>query len=273
MQNRRTIGFNCNANDVKIRDNRAVMFKHWGVIAGSGILITGNHWFQGDTATDGLRTAGIVFTFPNIKSGITGNYIDNNFIEWTNEHDASPELGNQFSFGGLTITGNFFTANDVGPWFNWLVMKPYGPGHFIHGLAVVGNVFRTLNGSIDRIEAVDTTFADLEFNRMRNITFSGNVFHGVNEEVRNPISLTHTQSTADRVWVVDADLVLPFRGWARTIESVVPVDAISDTGGDPVYDAPWVDPEFGDDRRQFRVIFRNDVTGTVRVSVRMDNPL
>ncbi|MBM1220014.1 right-handed parallel beta-helix repeat-containing protein [Ponticoccus sp. SC2-23] len=273
VQNRRTIGFNCNANDVKIRDNRAVMFKHWGVIAGSGILITGNHWFQGDTATDGLRTAGIVFTFPNIKSGITGNYIDNNFIEWTNEHDASPELGNQFSFGGLTITGNFFTANDVGPWFNWLVMKPYGPGHFIHGLAVVGNVFRTLNGSIDRIEAVDTTFADLEFNRMRNITFSGNVFHGVNEEVRNPISLTHTQSTADRVWVVDADLVLPFRGWARTIESVVPVDAISDTGGDPVYDAPWVDPEFGDDRRQFRVIFRNDVTGTVRVSVRMDNPL
>ena len=273
VQNRRTIGFNCNANDVKIRDNRAVMFKHWGVIAGSGILITGNHWFQGDTATDGLRTAGIVFTFPNIKSGITGNYIDNNFIEWTNEHDASPELGNQFSFGGLTITGNFFTANDVGPWFNWLVMKPYGPGHFIHGLAVVGNVFRTLNGSIDRIEAVDTTFADLEFNRMRNITFSGNVFHGVNEEVRNPISLTHTQSTADRVWVVDADLVLPFRGWARTIESVVPVDAISDTGGDPVYDAPWVDPEFGDDRRQFRVIFRNDVTGTVRASVRMDNPL
>jgi len=273
VQNRRTIGFNCNANDVKIRDNRAVMFKHWAVIGGSGILITGNHWFQGDTAPDGLRTAGIVFTVPNVKSGITGNYIDNNFIEWTNEHDASPELGNQFSFGGLTITGNFFTANDVAPWFNWLVMKPYGPGHFIHGLAVVGNVFRTLNGNIDRIEAVDTTFADLDFNRMRNITFSGNVFHGIAEEVRNPHSMTHTQSTADRIWILDADLVLPFRGWARTIESVVPVDAISDTAGDPVYEAPWVDPEFGDDRRQFRVIFRSDVTGTVRASVRMDNPL
>ena len=273
VQDRRTIGFNCNANDVKIRDNRAVMFKHWGVIAGTGTLITGNHWFQGDTAADGLRTAGIVFTFPNIKSGITGNYIDNNFIEWTNEHDESPELGNQFSFGGLTITGNFFTANDVAPWFNWLVMKPYGPGQFIHGLAVVSNVFRTLNGNIDRVETVDTTFADLDFNRMRNITFSGNLFHGVNEEARNPHSMTHTQSTADRIWVLDADFVLPFRGRARTIESVVPVDAINDTGGNPVYDAPWVDPEFGDDRRQFRVIFRNDVTGTVRASVRMDNPL
>lgn len=273
VQNRETIGFNCNANDVKIRDNRAVMFKHWGVIAGTGTLITGNHWFQGDTATDGLRTAGIVFTFPNIKSGITGNYIDNNFIEWTNEHDATPELGNQFSFGGLTITGNFFTANDVAPWFNWLVMKPYGPGHFIHGLSVVGNVFRTLNGNIDRVESVDTTFADLDFNRMRNITFSANVFHGVNEEARNPHSMTHTQSSASRTWVLDADHVLPFRGRARTIESVVPVNAITDQAGDAIYEAPWVDPEFGDDRRSFRVIFRTNVTGTVRASVRMDNPL
>lgn len=273
VQNRRTIGFNSNANDVKIRDNRAVMFKHWGVIAGSGTLITGNHWFQGDTAADGLRTSGIVFTYPNIKSGITGNYVDNNFIEWTNEHDASPELGNQFSFGGLTVTGNFFTANDVAPWFNWFVIKPYGPGHFIHGLAVVGNVFRTLNGNNDRIEAVDTTFANLDFNRMRNITFSGNVFHGVNEEARNPHSMTHTQSTADRIWVLDADFVLPFRGRARTIESVVPVDAIRDASGDAVYEAPWVDPAYGSDQRQFRVIFRSDVTGTVRASVRMDNPL
>ena len=273
VQDRTTIGFNTNANDVKIRDNRAMMFRHWGVIAGSGSLITGNHWFQGDTAPEGLRTGGIVFTFPNIMSSITGNYIDNCFIEWTNEHDASPEMESQYSFGGLTISGNFFVSIDVAPWFNWIVIKPFGPGHFIHGLSVMGNVFRTLNGSIDRIESVDTTFADLNFNRMRNITFSGNVFHGINEEVRNPISMTHSQSTVSRTWVVDADQVLPFRGRARTIESVAPVGSLTNASGNAVYEAPWIDPQYGSDGRQFRVIYDSDLSGTIRASVRMDNPL
>jgi len=173
----------------------------------------------------------------------------------------------------MTITGNFFTANDVASWFNWIVMKPYGPGHFIHGLTVVGNVFRTLNGDIERVEGIDTTFADLDPGRMRNITFEGNVFHGVDNEIRNPLSITHEQATKDRIWVVDTDPYLPFRGRARTIESVCPVNAITDTSDDNVYEAPWVDPEFGTDKRQFRVIFRSDVSGTIRAKVRMDNPL
>ena len=116
----------------------------------------------------------------------------------TNEHDAEPDYSNEYSFGGLTITGNIFTANDVASWFRWIVIKPYGPGHFIHGLSVTDNVFRTLNGAIERVEEVDTTFADLDRNRMRNVTFTGNVFHGVDTEARNPLPLTHTQNTADR---------------------------------------------------------------------------
>ena len=42
--------------------------------------------------TDGARLAGLVLTKPNVKSVITGNYIDNTFIEWTNEHDAEPDF-------------------------------------------------------------------------------------------------------------------------------------------------------------------------------------
>ena len=272
VQNRTSIGLNTNANDLKLRDNRALMFKHWAVIGGSGSLISGNHWFQGDTVPDGLRLAGMVFTSTNIKTGITGNYIDNNFIEWTNEHDAAPEFSSEFSFGGLTITGNFFTVNDVAPWFNWIVVKPHGPGHYIHGLSVIGNVFKALNGAIDRVEAIDTTFADMDFGRMRNITFAANTFTSINEPTMNPVSLTHTQSTADRIWVVDTGTFLPFGGWARTIESVVPVNAITTAGGTNVYEAPWVDPEHGADRTEFRVVFGTDVEGTIRASVRMDNP-
>jgi hypothetical protein len=270
---RTTIAFNCNANDVKIRDNRVVLFKHFCVIAGTGTIVSNNHWFHGDSESNGVRKGGIIFTTPNPMATITGNYIDNNFIEWTNEHDATPALGVQYSFGGLTITGNFFVASSVAPWFRWLVIKPYGPGHFIHGLSVTGNVFRTFNCTVERIEAVDTTYADLDYGRMRNITFAGNVFHGVTQEVRNPVSITHTQSTPDRFWTVDPGGWLPFGGWARSVESVTPVGRLQNAAGASVYEAPWIDPEFGATKRQFRVIFATPQTGTVRCLVRMDNPL
>ena len=133
---RSSIVFNVNANDAKIRDSRFQRFGHTGVMNGNGHLIVGNHWFQGDEVTDGPRVAGFVFTYPNMKTVITGNYIDNSTIEWTNEHDATPDFASEFSFGGLSMTGNIFTANDVASWFSWIIIKPYGPGHFIQGLNV-----------------------------------------------------------------------------------------------------------------------------------------
>ena len=269
---RTTIGLNANANDVKIRDNRAVMFKHFAVIGGTGSLISGNHWFQGDTTTGGVRIGGIVLTAPNQQSVITGNYIDNNFIEWTNEHDSTPALGVQFSFGGLTITGNTCVVSNVAPWFNWLVIKPYGPGHFVHGLSVISNVFRTFGGNIDRIERVDTTFADLDYTKMRNINFIGNVYNGINQEVRNPVSLTHTQSTAAAGWVVTPGTWLPFNAMARTCESVVPVGRLNNASGVAVYEAPYVEVEYGATKRQIRAVFATPVTGTIRCQVRIDNP-
>ena len=269
---RTTIAFNANANDVKIRNCRVVLFKHFCVLGGSGTTIVGNHWFHGDETTDGVRRGGIILTQPNVKTLITGNYIDNNFIEWTNEHDATPALGVQFSFGGLTITGNIFTANDVAPWFNWIVVKPYGPGHYLNGFTVTANVFRTINGNITRIEHVDTTFADLDRSRMRNVIFQGNVFHGVNEEVYNPASLTHTQSTPDRIWIANAAPVLPFDGWARYVEAVVPEGRLANAANASVYESPWTDGSFGPNKSQYRVIFDTPVTGTVRCRVRMDAP-
>ena len=273
VANRTTIALNTNANDVKIRENRIVMFKHFCVLGGTGSTIVGNHWFHGDLTTLGVRKGGIIITTPSCMTTITGNYIDNNFIEWTNEHDATPNFVDQYSFSGLTITGNIWVVINVAPQFNWLVIKPYGTGHYIHGLAVANNVFRALNGSIDRIERVDTTFANLDFNRMRNITFTGNVFQGVNEEIRNPLNMVHTQSTLDRIWVADTGTYMPFGGRARFIDSVVPVGRLVNASNGSVYEAPYVEPEFGSTKKQFRVIFGTPCTGTVRCQVRMDNPL
>ncbi|MBC7158236.1 MAG: right-handed parallel beta-helix repeat-containing protein, partial [Rhodobacteraceae bacterium] len=81
-QSRTTIAFNVNANDVKVRDCRAVRFLHFGVMGGAGHILNGNHFFQGDEENQALRTAGIVLTSTNPRVTITGNYIDNCWIEW-----------------------------------------------------------------------------------------------------------------------------------------------------------------------------------------------
>ena len=269
-QSRVSIGFNANANDVKIRDNRVSKFRHFCILAGSGTLISGNHWFHGDDEVNGVRLGGIVITLPNPKSIFTGNYCDNNFIEWTNEHDATPALGAQFSFGGLTITGNMFTTNDVADWFNFIVIKPYGPGHFINGFSVVGNVFRSLNGLIDRVEAVDTTFADLDFSRTRRLDFFGNTFHNVSEPVANPAYLSFDQATVATTWVMDTGTVLPFGGEARSVESVMPQGAITNSGGNAVFAFPWSVGEQGTNNREVHLNWGTAVRGSVRYAVRMD---
>lgn len=270
-QNRTSIAFNVNANDPKIRNNRGVRFRHFCVLQGNGNIIANNHWFNGDNETDGVRLGGLVLTSPNCLMTVTGNYIDNNFIEWTNEHDATP-VNTGFSFGGLTIVGNIFLAIDVQPSFRWIVVKPYGTGHFISGLSVQGNVFRTYNATIERVEKIDTTYADLNFNLMRNIIFEGNAFNGITSQTRNPHIDVHNQNSVDQTWTVATNNFLPFGGWTRTINSLVPVQAIRNGAGDPVFAQPYVDPVNGANTDEFRIIWPEAVEGQIRYSVRMDNP-
>ncbi len=269
---RTTVAFNANANDIKLRSCRGVRFKHFGLLAGTGNTIVGNHWFMGDEEPDGILQGGLIFTRPNAKSHITGNYIDNNFIEWTNEHTSEPDFSNQFSFGGLTVSGNTFTTKDVVPSSKLLVIKPHGAGHYISGLTVIGNVFRTVNGRLDRIEHIDTTFATLDFGRFFNIVFSGNTFHGVDEPVYNPVSVNFDQNTAHDAWVVDFDNKLPFQARTRTVQSVVKRGRIETASGDTVWEEPWTQVGYGTGQDQVRLNWPTDCTGTVTLVARIDNP-
>jgi hypothetical protein len=273
-QDRTTIALNVHANDAKIRDNRAVMFAHFAVCNGSGHLFLGNHFFQGDTETAGIRQAGLVLAQTNVKTTITGNYIDNSFIEWTNEYSAEPNFtSGAFSFGGLTITGNIFTANNVAPWFRWIVFKPHGTGHFIQGLNISGNVFRTVNTTIDRVDHVDTTFATLDFSRTRNLVVQGNAFNGVSQIMQNPVTIRHVQNTAATTWTVSSAGFLPFGAWARRVQALVFDGPVTGPGGEARSEMPHTLSEVGANKDQVQIVWQQAARGRADVTIRADNPV
>ncbi len=268
-----SVGFNVNANDAKIRDNRFQRMGLTAVMHGSSHLLVGNHWFQGDDVPDGPRVAGMVFTYENVSTVITGNYIDNNFIEWTNEHDAQPDFNNEFSFGGLTVTGNIFRARDVASWFRWIVVKPYGTGHFLSGLHVTGNTFRAVQGDIDRVEGVDDSFAPLDNWRTRNVTFEKNTFAGVAQASLSPVNLEFDQNTDAATWTLDPSAYLPFGGNARTVTSVVAEGPVLNALNVPVSAMPHVNVNAGVENKFVQLIWPEACRGTVHVTTRVDKPI
>lgn len=271
-QNRSTIALNANGNDAKLRDNRVVRFAHFAVLAGGGNMVIGNHFFQGDDETDGLRAAGIIFTNTNARSIVSDNYIDNCWIELSNEHDPEPGFSGGFSFGGLSLTSNHFMCINVAPSFRWLVVRPRGPGHFLYGISVTGNVFRAVNGAVDRVEKVDTTQAGLDHDKARNVVFSDNTFHGVSQICMNPVTISHTQNTQASTWTVDASDYLPFGGKALTALSVLPEGSLRDSGNGVVYAAPYAIPKSGSGDRMLELKWPQAVKGTAVVTLRSDLP-
>lgn len=268
-----SLALNVNANDAKIRDNRFQRFGTTMVLKGNGHLIVGNHWFQGDNVTDGPRVAGLVFTEANVKSVVTGNYIDNCFIEWTNEHDATPDFASEFSFGGLAVTGNIFTVNDAASWFSWIVVKPYGSGHFIQGLSVTGNAFKSLNGTTDRVERVDSSIAGLVFGSMRNVVFDGNTFNGIGQVTQNPVTLQFDQGGVATNWDVGFGGYLPFGGRAREAISVVAEGAVTNAANAAVFAMPYATTESGAAQDEIRLTWPEPVKGRVQVTARVDKPV
>ncbi|WP_108482771.1 glycosyl hydrolase family 28-related protein [Oceaniglobus ichthyenteri] len=267
-----SVGLNINANDGKIRDSRFQRLGTTMVLFGNGHLLVGNHWFQGDNVNNGPRTAGLVLTETNVKTVITGCYIDNSFIEWTNEHDAQPGFANEFSFGGLSITGCIFTANNVASWFSWLVIKPFGPGHFVQGLNVVGNTFKSINGQIDRIDRVDTSIAGLDHSLARLINFQGNTFNGIQQLTINPVTLEFSQNDNAETWTLGIGGFLPFQGYARTVCAVVPEGELLTSGQARVYDMPSVTPMDGPGQNRVRLGWSVPTRGRVQVTARCDKP-
>ncbi|MCB6178469.1 right-handed parallel beta-helix repeat-containing protein [Rhodobacter sp. Har01] len=269
-QSRTTIALNIQANDAKIRNNRVVRFRHFAVMNGTSHMVQSNHFFQGDDQTSGVRLAGLIFTQTNVATVVSGNYVDNCFIEWGNEHDVEPEFNAEFSFGGLNVTGNIFIASNVSSAFRWLVVKPYGTGHFFNGFALTSNTFRVFNATVDRVEMVDTSFAALDFARSRNVRVEGNTFNQVDQTIMNPLVVTHTQNTAADTWTIDAAGYIPFGGRVRMVESICPEGAITTAANAARYVFPNALPEQGASGNQVQLRWGEAVKGKVVAVFRMD---
>ncbi|WP_238365947.1 glycoside hydrolase family 55 protein [Mesobacterium pallidum] len=269
-QDRVAVAINTNGNDVKLRDNWASQFRHWAVIGGGSNVISNNHFFQGDSVSGGIRTAGIVLTQNDNASTIIGNYIDNCFVEWTNEHDASPDFSSGFGFSGLTIQNNVFLCGNVAPWFSFVVVKPYGSGWPIKGLNVSGNMFRVVGTVIDRVERVDTSFANVDSYGFRDIVFTANAFLNVDVQTHNPLTKVFDQNTEATTWVVPMAPELPFGGRVRQVLSAQLTDDLRNSANVKQYLACYAHPYSGGSENQVHVEWPQAVRGQVTVTARCD---
>ncbi|MDA0186112.1 MAG: glycosyl hydrolase family 28-related protein [Proteobacteria bacterium] len=268
---RTTIAFNANVSDIKVRDNRAVRFRHFGVIAGTGNILSGNHFFQGDGVTDGPRTAGLVLADNNIKTTFEGNYVDNCYIEWGNERDPSPQFSGGLSFHGLSLDGNIFFSTGSAPWMNFILIKPYGAGHFINGLTVTDNLFKKTTGpQLLAVEGIDTSFATLDLGRTADMLFSGNTYHGIVKRTENPVTVRHVQGTASSVWNVDLSDVSPFGSEVRGGISFLAEGALRSASNVIIYVTPYAEPGQGAGGRTLRMRWQQDVRGTAQITARFD---
>lgn len=268
---RSTICFNSNSSDIKVRDNRAVRFRHFGVIGGTGNILSGNHFFQGDGVTDGPRTAGLVLASNNIKTTFEGNYVDNCYIEWGNERDPSPAFSGGLSFHGLSLDGNIFFSTGSAPWMNFILIKPYGSGHFINGLTVTDNLFKKTTGpQLLAVEGIDTSFATLDLSRTADMFFTGNTYHGIVKRSENPVTLRHVEGTASAIWNVDLSGVSPFGSQVRGAVSFLAEGPLRSASNVIVYLTPYAEPGQGPGGRTLRLRWQQDVRGTAQIMARFD---
>lgn len=267
---RTCVGINVNSEGVRIRDNRAVRFRHFLVAHGTGHVIDGNHLLQGSAKSKGAAGAGVVLTSPLAVSRVAGNHLDTCGLEWTNEHDATPDSEGQATFGGLAVTGNIFTAQGVAPAFRFLRIRPFGAGHGLEGLSVTDNLFTSREGQIEQVEGVEASIAPLDLDRVRNVTFDANTFEGISRITETQVTLQLAQQTPARFWLLDTTTALPFAARARAVVGVIAEGEVTGESGVAIHALPVVNFDHGPGEDALRLTWPEPCRGRVHVTLRPD---
>ncbi|MEL7463211.1 MAG: right-handed parallel beta-helix repeat-containing protein [Pseudomonadota bacterium] len=268
-ESRSTIALNSNANDIRIRHCRAARFRHFAVLAGTNAMVHANHFFQGVEGSSS-RLAGIVFTEAKTNSTITGNYVDNCWLEFSNEHSQTINSGSVL--GSATIDGNTFFAANMASSFTFILLRPYAAGMGLTDMTVSDNTFRVVSGSITRVESITNVEGNLDPTRYRNVSFVGNGYDSVTTPTYNPLQVEFTQSAgaASTGWLVESDNRLPFFGRALSCDSMVPTSEIRNANGSTNSDFPWVQPQQGAAGRGVAIRWPQATSGSATVTLRGD---
>jgi len=274
-QDRTTIALTLNSNDVKIRDNHAVRFRHFIVMSSSLAIITGNHFWQGDPAPVRNLTAGIVLTDRRSNCTISANYIDNCFIDISSEHNSiSDGSATSPTFGDLVIISNIFVASDVPTWFTFLRISPFGNNHRISGMNVTHNTINLLGGSvIDRIESLNLANGTIDHNATEEVVFEHNVFNGVTQRTENPAFVQIVQPTAVASWDYSHAAGAPFGGRVLSASSVAHLGPIQSASNIKQYTAPYIDVNQGAAGQDITVNWVAACKGKIGLELRCDKPV
>ena len=126
-------------------------------------------------------------------------------------------------------------------------------------------------GKIDRVERVDTSFADIDYSKLHDIQIAGNSFHNIKAHVTNPVIKNHRQNSLDSTWRVNFDGALPFKGHARAVTSVVVTGTLKNGSNVTRYTSPSVQTSGGAKKDELVLRWDERVAGTVTVTARVDN--
>lgn len=266
-KDRTSIAISTRKHDVKIRDNVATYFRHFAFLDGSGHVISGNHFFQGNRNGTPDRSAGVVLTYKRAKTLIVGNYIDNSWVELTDEQSVYWTDKSSMSFGNLTVTGNIFTANSVGKEFSWIKLRPNGNNCYVDGILVTSNTFYvTGNYEVNRVESVIDDNGTLDMSRSKILRFENNAFKNVENRTICPITREIKQSTAKTTWSVNFSDAMPFGGQVLRAESVVGMSDLSKN------EQPLATLAYGTGGQSLGLKFSGATSGSVIVKVGADLP-
>jgi hypothetical protein len=97
------------------------------------------------------------------------------------------------------------------------------------------------------------------------------LYNSVAQGIRNPVVVEHVQNTPAATWVVSGAGSLPFGGRARQAEAIVARSAIRNEANVIRHDMPFAQAEQGAERDRIHLGWSQPVTGTVAVTMRIDN--
>ena len=221
---RKAIAISTKKNDMKIRNNRCTYFRHFAVLGGTGHIISGNHFFQDNPNGGESRSAGMVLTDGFSKSLFVGNYIDNCWIECTQEHIYGDRSSVNAFIGYQTITGNHFTLSNIddASGFAFIKFRPFGNNEKLVGLSVIGNVFvNYCDTNMESAEAIVTANGNIDWNKTTDVVFSGNSWRSINHQSSSPNYKKVSRSTSAKTWTEDFQDDLPFGAKPLRVISLV----------------------------------------------------